>query len=82
MNSIVITSFIAFAIIAIIPTVFENVFAQGEEAEQIQDQSPSSSSSSPTLDDNNNGMIISEEICPPYCSPPPPIQELPQEQPP
>ncbi|HEX7257501.1 MAG TPA: hypothetical protein VF242_05520 [Nitrososphaeraceae archaeon] len=81
MNSIVITSFIAFAIIAIIPTVFENVFAQGEEAEQRQDQSPSSSSSSsPTLDDNNNGMIISEEICPPYCSPPPPIQELPQEQ--
>ena len=78
MNSIVITSFIAFAIIAIIPTVFENVFAQGEEAEQRQDQSPSSSS--PTLDDNNNGMIISEEICPPYCSPPPPIQELPQEQ--
>jgi hypothetical protein len=81
MNSIVITSFIAFAIIAIIPTVFENVFAQGEEAEQRQDQSPSPSSpSSPTLDDNNNGMIISEEICPPYCSPPPPIQELPQEQ--
>ena len=74
MNSIVITSFIAFAIIAIIPTVFENVFAQGEEAEQRQDQSPSSS---PTLDDNKNGMIISEEICPPYCSPPPPIQELP-----
>lgn len=80
MNSIVITSFIAFAIIAIIPTVFENVFAQGDEAEQRQDQSPPSSSSSPTLDDNNNGMIISEEICPPYCSPPPPIQELPQEQ--
>jgi hypothetical protein len=80
MNSIVITSFIAFAIIAIIPTVFENVFAQGEEAEQRQDQSPPPSSSSPTLDDNNNGMIISEEICPPYCSPPPPIQELPQEQ--
>ena len=81
MNSIVITSFIAFAIIAIIPTVLENVFAQGEEAEQRQNQSPSSSSSSiPTLDENNNGMIISEGICPPNCSPPPPIQELPQEQ--
>jgi hypothetical protein len=82
MNSIVITSFIAFAIIAIIPTVFGNVFAQGEEAKQRQDHSPPSSSSPPppTLDDNNNGMIISEEICPPYCSPPPPIQELPQEQ--
>ena len=78
MNSIVITSFIAFAIIAIIPTVLENVFAQGEEAEQRQNQS--SSSSIPTLDENNNGMIISEGICPPYCSPPPPIQELPQEQ--
>jgi hypothetical protein len=78
MNSIVITSFIAFAIISGILTVFENVFAQGTEAEveQKQDQSP------PTLDDNNNGIIISEEICPPYCSPPPPIQELPQEQPP
>ena len=74
MNSIVITSFIAFAIIAIIPTVFEKVIEQGEEAEQRQDQS------SPTLDNNNNGMIISEEICPPYCSPPSPIQELPQEQ--
>jgi hypothetical protein len=76
MNSIVITSFIAFAIISGILTVFENVFAQGEEAEQRQDQSPS------TLDDNNNGIIITEEICPPYCSPHPPIQELPQEQPP
>jgi hypothetical protein len=76
MNLIVITYFITFAIIASIPTVFENVFAQGEEAaEQRQDQSPN-------LDDNNDGMIISEEICPPYCSPPPPIQELPQEQPP
>jgi hypothetical protein len=76
MNSIVITYFIAFAIIASILTVFENVFAQGEEAvEQRQDQSS-------TLDDNNDSMIISEEICPPYCSPPPPIQELPQEQPP
>ena len=47
MNSIVITSFIAFAIISGILTVFENVFGQGEEAEQRQDQSPS------TLDDNN-----------------------------
>ncbi len=79
MNSIVITYFIAFAIIAGIPIVFKNVFAQGEEAEQRQDQSPSPP---PTLDDNNDDMIISEEICPPYCSPPPPIQELPQEQPP
>ena len=78
MNLIEYTYFIAFAIIAGIPTVFENVFAQGEEAEQRQDQSPPS----PTLDDNNDGMIISEEICPPYCSHPPPIQELPQEQPP
>ena len=76
MNSIVITSFIAFAIIAGIPIVFENVIEQVEEAEeQRQDQSPK-------LDDNNDGMIISEEICPPNCSPPPPIQELPQEQPP
>ena len=75
LNSIVITSFIVFAIIAGIPTVFENVFPQGEDAEQ----SPSSSLPS-TLDDND-GIIISEEICPPYCSPPPPpIQELPQEQ--
>ena len=77
MNSIVITYFIAFAIIAGIPASFKNLFAQGEEAEQIQNQS-----TPPTLDDNNDGMIISEEICPPYCSPPPPIQELPQEQPP
>jgi hypothetical protein len=76
LNSIVITSFIVFAIIAAgIPTIFENVFAQGEkEAEQRQNQSL------PTLDDNNNGIIISEEICPPYCSPPPLIQELPQEK--
>ncbi|MCD6038109.1 MAG: hypothetical protein K0S67_1998 [Nitrososphaeraceae archaeon] len=74
MNSIVITSFIAFAIIVGIPIVFENVIEQVEEAaEQRQDQSP-------TLDDDNHGMIISEEICPPNCSPPPPIQELPQEQ--
>ena len=79
MNSIVIMYFIAFAMIAGIPTVFENVFAQGEEAaEQRQDQPPPS----PTLDDNNDGMIISEEICTPYCGPPPPIQELPKEQPP
>ena len=77
MNSIVISYFIAFAIIAGIPASFENLFAQGEEAEQIQNQS-----TPPTLDDNNDDMIISEEICPPYCSPPPPIQELPQEQPP
>lgn len=77
MNSIVIMYFIAFAMIAGIPTVFENVFAQGEEAaEQRQDQPPLPL---PTLDDNNDGMIISEEICPPYCSPPPPIQELPKE---
>ncbi len=79
MNLIVIMYFIAFVIIAGIPTVFENVFAHGEETEQRQHQSPPPS---PTLDDNNDGMIISEEICPPYCSPPPPIQELPQEQPP
>ena len=78
MNLIEYTYFIAFAIIAGIPASFENLFAQGEEAEQRQDQSPPS----PTLDDNNDGMIISEEICPPYCSPPPLIQELPQEQPP
>ena len=77
MNSIVITNFIAFAIIAGIPASFENLFAQGEEAEQRQNQS-----TPPTLDDNNDDMIISEEICPPYCSPLPPIQELPQEQPP
>ena len=77
MNSIVITYFIAFAIIAGILASFENLFAQGEEAEQRQNQS-----TPPTLDDNNDDMIISEEICPPYCSPPPPIQELPQEQPP
>jgi hypothetical protein len=77
MNSIVITNFIAFAIIAGIPASFENLFAQGEEAEQRQNQS-----TPPTLDDNNDGVIISEEICPPYCSPPPLIQELPQEQPP
>jgi hypothetical protein len=76
MNSIVITYFIAFAIIAGIPTSFENLFAQGEEAEQRQNQSTPS-----TLDDND-GRIISEEICPPYCNPPPMIQELPQEQPP
>ena len=80
MNSIVITFFIAFAIIAGISTVFENVIEQGvEAAEQRQDQS---SPVPPTLDDNNNGIIFSEEICPPYCSPPPSIQELPQEQPP
>ena len=72
MNLIVIMYFISFVIIVGIPTVFENVFAQGEEAEQRQDQSLP-----PTLDDNNDDMIISEEICPPYCSPPPPIQELP-----
>jgi hypothetical protein len=76
MNSIVITTFIVFAIIAGIPIVFEYVLEQGEEAEQRQNQS-----TPPTLDDNNDGMIISKEICPPYCSPPPPIQELPQEQP-
>ena len=34
MNSIVIMYFIAVAIIADIPTVFENVFTQGEEADQ------------------------------------------------
>ncbi len=79
MNLIVIMYFIAFVIIAGIPTVFENVFAHGEEAEQRQHQSPPPS---PTLDDNNDGIIISVEICPPNCSPPPPIQELPQEQPP
>ena len=74
MNSIVITYFIAFSIIAGIPASFENLFAQGEEAEQRQNQSP------PTLDGNNNG-IISEEICPPYCSPPPPpIQDPSQEK--
>ena len=31
LNSIVITSFIVFAIISAILTVFENVFAQGEK---------------------------------------------------
>lgn len=75
LNSILIMSFIAFDIIAIIPIIFENIFAQREETEQRQNQS-----TSPTLDDNNDGMIISEEICPPYCSPPPPIQGIPKEQ--
>ena len=70
LNFIFHTSFIVFAIISGIPTVFENVFEQ-EEAKQ----SPSSPLP-PTLDDNDD-IIISEEICPPYCSPPPPIQELP-----
>jgi hypothetical protein len=73
LKSIIIISFIAFAIIAGIPTVFENVIAEGEEAELRQNQSPPP----PTLDDDNDDMIISEEICPPYCSPPPPVQELP-----
>ena len=74
LNVIVYTSFIVFAIISAILTVFENVFAQ-EEVEQ----SPSSPLY-PILDNNNDDRIISEEICPPYCSPPPPIQELPEEQ--
>ena len=74
LNLIVYTSFIVFAIISGISTVFENVFAQ-EEVEQNQ-----SSPLHPTLDNNNDDIIISEEICPPYCSPPPPLQELPQEQ--
>jgi len=73
LNVIIFTSFLAFAIIIGIPTVFENVFAQ-EEVEQ------SPLPLLPILEDNKDGMIISEEICPPYCSPPPPIQELPQEQ--
>ena len=72
MNSIVITSFIAFAIISGIPTVFENGLEQGEEVEQRQNRS-----TPPTLDDNTPSRIISEEICPPYCSPPPLRQELP-----
>ncbi len=72
MNSIVITSFIAFAIISGIPTVFENVLEQGEEVEQRQNRSTPS-----TLDDNTPGRIISEEIWPPYCSPPHSRQELP-----
>ncbi len=74
LNLTVYTSFIVFAIISGISTVFENVFAQ-EEVEQIQ-----TSSLHPTLDNNNDDIIISEEICPPYCSPPLPIHELPQEQ--
>ena len=75
MNSIVIMYFIVFVIIADIPRVIENVFTQGEKADQKQDQSIYPS---PTFDeDNNNDMIMSEEICPPYCNPPPPIQELP-----
>ena len=74
LNIIVYTSFIVFAIISGISTVFENVFAQ----EEVK-QSPRSLLH-PTLDNNNDDIIISEEICPPYCSPPPPIQELPQEQ--
>ena len=74
LDSMVITSFIVFAITPGIPTVFENVFAQIEESEQGP-----SSPLPPTLDDND-GLIISEEICPPYCTPPSPIQELPQEQ--
>jgi hypothetical protein len=45
MNSIVITTFIEFAIIAGIPIVFEYVLEQGEEAEQRQNQS-----TPPTLD--------------------------------
>ena len=80
LNLIVFTSFLAFVIIAAgIPTIFENVFAQGEkEAEQRQDQFLPPLPS--TVNENNNGIIISEEICPPYCSLPPPIQELPQER--
>ncbi len=74
LNLLVYTSFIVFAIISGILTVFENVFAQ-EEVEQNQ-----SSPLHPTLDNNNDDIIISKEICPPYCSAPPPIQELPQEQ--
>ena len=74
LNLTVYTSFIVFAIISGISTVFENVLAQ-EEVEQSQ-----SSPLHPTLDNNIDDIIISEEICPPYCSPPPPIQELPQEQ--
>ena len=75
LNLIVLTTFLVFAIIVGISTVFENLFAQREEAHQ----SSSLSLLSP-LDDNNDDIIISEEICPPYCSPPPPIEELPQEQ--
>jgi hypothetical protein len=76
LNLMIFTSFLVFAIIVVIPTAFEIVFAQEkEEAEQSQ-----SLPLLPTLDDNNKDIIISEEICPPYCSPPPPIQELPQEQ--
>ena len=74
LNLIVYASFIVFAIISGISTLFENVFAQ-EEVEQIQ-TSPLHS----TLDNNNDDKIISEEICPPYCIPPTPIQGLPQEQ--
>ena len=75
LNLIVYTSFIVFAIISGISTVFENVFAQ-EQVEQSQSSPPLD----PTLDNNIDDIIISEEICPPYCSPPPPIQEIPQEQ--
>jgi hypothetical protein len=71
LNLIVYTSFIVFAIISWIPTVFENGYAQGEYTEH------SPSSLLPPKSDDNDSMIISEEICPPYCSPPPPIQELP-----
>jgi hypothetical protein len=72
LNLIVYTSFIVFAIIFGISTVFENVFSQ-EKVEQNQSSPPLH----PTLDNNNDDIIISEEICPPYCSPPPPIPELP-----
>ncbi len=75
LNLIVNTSFIIFAIISGISTVFENVFAQ-EQVEQSQSSPPLD----PTLDNNIDDIIISEEICLPYCSPPPPIQEIPQEQ--
>ncbi len=55
LNLIVYTSFIVFAIISGISTVFENVFAQ-EEVEQNQ-----SSPLHPTLDNNNDDIIISED---------------------
>ena len=67
MNSIVIMYFIVFVIIADIPRVIENVFTQGEKADQ---KTGPITTSSPTFDeDNNNDMIMSEEICPPYCNP-------------
>jgi len=75
LNSVILTTFLVFAIIVGISLAFEKVFAQ----EEVHQRSSSSSLLS-ILNDNNDDMIISEEICPPYCNPPPPIQEIPKKQ--